>query len=67
MRKDPARIEAFELDLKVNSDWYQSNAQKAPPRPHSREKLKVIDDFVMKALAAEVIEPNQATSWIQVY
>ena len=65
VRSNPAEVPPMEL--KVNSSKWQSNKNRGPPRPQSREKQKEISKQVNNYLKLGVIKPVNASEYSQVH
>lgn len=65
VRAEPARIPPMEL--KVDPEKWQSNKNRGPPRPQSREKQKEIAKQVNNYLKLGVIQPVNASEYSQVH
>ena len=62
---EAAYVEPFHLELKEDSTWFSSAKHQLAPRQMTRAKESAIDKFVEKALATDLIEESQASSWSQ--
>ena len=62
---EAAYVEPFHLELKEDSTWFSSAKHQLAPRQVTRAKESAIDKFIDKALASDLIEESQASSWSQ--
>ena len=60
-----AYLEPFRLELTKDSTWFSSAKHQLAPRQVTRAKESAIDSFIEKALAQDLIEESQASSWSQ--
>ena len=66
LNNEPVAVAPFKLNLKPNSNWEESTANKAPPRSQMLAKQKEVR-FIILATKLGLIRKSTARSWSQVY